>query len=198
MHGQLRPALVLFSALSLLTGLAYPLVVTVAARSFFPWQANGSLVETGGRIVGSELIGQGFATDRYFHSRPSAAGPNGYDASASGGSNLGPTNRILVERVRRDLALVRRENSEQPVPIDLVTTSASGLDPHISPAAADFQLVRVAHARGLREQMVRGLVRRLTEPRTLGILGEPRVNVLRLNLALDRLSTDEARPHPDG
>ncbi len=189
MLSHLRPALVLFALLSALTGIAYPLLVTGVAQLAFPWQANGSLIEREGRIAGSALIGQAFADPKHFWSRPSATGPVPYNAANSGGSNLGPGNPALHEAVTQRIAVLRAADpgNTLPVPADLVTASASGLDPHISRAAADYQAARVARARGLPEARVRELIEAHTEGARLGFLGEPRVNVLALNLALDAL-----------
>jgi K+-transporting ATPase ATPase C chain len=172
-------------AATLLLGIGYPLAVTGLAQALFPDRANGQLIWRDGRLVGSRLISQPFSSPGYFRSRPSAAGPAGYDAAASGGTNLGPTNAALVNAVRARAEAARLENPGVPVPVDLVTSSASGLDPHISPAAAAFQVPRVARERGVAEASVRQLVAAFTTPRDLRFLGEPRVNVLELNLALD-------------
>ncbi len=187
MRTELRPALVLLLAFTVLTGVAYPLVVTGLAKLAFPGQAEGSLIVRGGRVVGSRLVGQPFEDARYFWGRPSATSPVPYDASASTGSNLGPLNPALLAAVRPRVAALRAADSTArgPVPVDLVTASGSGLDPDISPAAAEFQVARVARARGMAPEAVRALVRRHTTGRTLGVLGEPRVNVLELNLDLD-------------
>ena len=172
---------------TLLFGLVYPLAVTGLSHLLFPKQANGSLIEKNGQILGSRLIGQPFTSDKYFHSRPSAAG-SGYDATASSGSNLGPTNQQLVDRVKQDVAKLQQENPGVAIPADLVTTSGSGLDPDISPAAAEFQIPRIARARGIHVETLRPLVARHTQQRQWGILGEARVNVLELNLDLNASS----------
>ena len=176
-------------ATTVLLGILYPLAVTLLAQWAFPRQANGEIIQLGGKMVGSSLIGQPFTSAGYFHSRPSAAGAAGYDpdASSGGASNLGPTNSALITRVNGDVQKLQAENPGARIPVDLVTSSGSGLDPHISPAAAEFQIVRVARERGMSEGDVRALVARHTEGRQFGILGEPRVNVLELNLELDVL-----------
>lgn len=193
---EIRPAIVLLLVLTVITGLAYPLAMTGIAGVLFPRQAQGSLIEKDGKIIGSALIGQEFKEDKYFHGRPSAttaADPNDstktvsapYNAVNSGGSNLGPTSKALADRVKEDVDKLKAENPNQPVPVDLVTTSGSGLDPNISSEAAQFQVPRVAKARNMSEDTLRQLVVANTEGRLLGLLGEPRVNVLALNLALD-------------
>lgn len=192
MRRNLLTAILMTIVTTLLLGLVYPLVVTVLAQVIFPDKANGQLIRSGdGLIIGSRIIGQPFTSPGYFRSRPSAAGSAGYDANGSSGSNLGPTNQKLIDRVKADMAQLQAENPGNPVPIDLVTTSASGLDPHISPAAAEFQVPRVAGERGLSETQVRALLSAHTNGRQLGFLGEPVVNVLTLNLALD-----ESKPMP--
>ena len=182
---QLKIAILFTAVTTILCGILYPLAVTGAAKLFFPDKANGSLILSNGKIVGSRLIGQAFVSPAYFHPRPSAAG-TGYDSLASAGSNLGPTNRQLADRIRSQAADLRAENPGTPIPADLLTTSASGLDPDISTAAAEFQVSRVARARGISEPELRALIRAHTTPRQFSLLGEPRVNVLELNLALDR------------
>jgi K+-transporting ATPase ATPase C chain len=184
MKKNLATAILMTIATTILLGVAYPLVVTGIATVLFPDNANGQLLQREGKNVGSRIIGQPFTNLGYFHSRPSAAG-NGYDAANSGGTNLGPTNQKLSDRVRQDAASLQAENPGRPIPVDLITTSASGLDPHISPAAAEFQVLRVARERGMSEDEVRQLVAKHTAGRQLGFLGEPRVDVLELNLDLD-------------
>jgi len=185
---QLIIAIRVTLAFTILTGVAYPLLVTGVAKAIFPRQANGSLIQANGKTIGSELIGQRFTRPEYFHGRPSAAGSDGYDGLASGGSTLGPTNQHLVDRVQGDLKKFREENPSftGPIPADLLTASGSGLDPEISPASADAQVARVAAARGMTADALRQMVAANTEGRQFGILGEPRVNVLKLNLALDQ------------
>jgi K+-transporting ATPase ATPase C chain len=195
---EIRPAIVLLVALALITGLIYPLALTAIAGAVFPHQAQGSLIEQNGKVIGSALIGQVFTDDKHFHGRPSATmAPDPkdpsktvdapYNAANSGGSNMGPTSKALAERLKGDVGRLQKENPSQTVPIDLVTTSGSGLDPDISPEAARFQALRIAKARGLPESRVQALVDNQIEGRTFGLLGEPRINVLKLNLALDKL-----------
>jgi K+-transporting ATPase ATPase C chain len=189
MKDQIRPALTMLLLLTVLTGLVYPLAVTGLAQVFFPHQANGSLIMREGKVIGSRLIGQHFDKPEYFWSRPSATSPFPYNAAASGGSNLGPTNPVLIDAVKARVAALRAADpgNDLPIPVDLVTASGSGLDPHISPAAALYQANRVARTRGLDEPTLLKLVAQHTEERQFGVLGEPRVNVLQLNLALDAL-----------
>src|SRR3954467_2998212 len=197
---EIRPAIILLLLLTAITGLAYPLAMTAIAGVIFPKQAQGSLIEKDGKVIGSSLIGQEFKDDKYFHGRPSATSapapadtpkpePAPYNAANSGGSNLGPTSKALNDRIKDDVEKLKGENSSTPVPVDLVTTSGSGLDPDISPEGALFQVPRVAKARNMPEDRVRQLVTEHTEGRLAGLLGEPRVNVLALNLALDRAAT---------
>lgn len=189
---NLMISVLLTIATTILLGIIYPLVVTGLAQVMFPRKANGELIEVNGKLIGSHLIGQGFSGPSYFHPRLSSAG-NGYDATASNGSQLGPTNHQLVDRVKADVTTLQAENPGTPVPIDLVTSSASGLDPDITPAAAEFQIPRVAKERGLSEERVRELVRLHTEQRQFGFLGEQRVNVLELNLALNEITQNASR-----
>lgn len=205
MLSHFRPAIVLFILFTVLTGLAYPLAITGIGEKLFPHQANGSLIEKDGKVIGSELIGQTFSSDKYFHGRPSATvdtDPNDstktvpapYNAANSGGSNLGTTSKALIDRVQAETDKLKAENPNVAVPVDLVTTSASGLDPDISPAAALFQLPRIAKARGISSDTLNQLIAVHTEPRWLGIIGEPVVNVLKLNLALDALTESATKP----
>jgi potassium-transporting ATPase KdpC subunit len=191
MKKNLITAVLLTIVTTILLGIIYPMVVTGLAQVLFHNKANGQLITRNGVVVGSRIIGQPFSSAKYFHSRPSAAG-NGYDAGNSGGSNLGPTNQKLVDRVKGDVAALQAENPGKPVPVDLVTTSGSGLDPDISPAGAEFQVPRIARERGMSEDQVRRLIAQHTEGRQLGFLGEPRVNVLELNLALDEAPSQRA------
>ncbi|NTU64900.1 MAG: potassium-transporting ATPase subunit KdpC [Chloroflexi bacterium] len=192
MRAQLKPAIIILALLTLITGVIYPLVITVIAQVAFPAQANGSLIVKDGKAIGSELIGQPFDDPKYFWGRLSATGPFSYNAAASSGSNLGPTNPALLDEVqaRLDALQAADPNNPRSIPVDLVTASGSGLDPHISPAAAEYQVSRVAHARGLDEAVVRQLVAQHMQGRDFGVLGEPRVNVLELNLALDEMAGD--------
>jgi K+-transporting ATPase ATPase C chain len=187
MKQNLKIAILMTLVTTVLLGIIYPLVVTGLAQVLFHDKANGQLISRQGAVIGSRIIGQGFSGAGYLHSRPSAAG-NGYDAANSGGTNFAPTNQKLIDRVNADVAKLQAENPGHPIPVDMVTTSASGLDPDITPASAEFQVPRIAHERGLDEQQVRQIIQRHTEGRQLGFLGEPRVNVLEVNLALDDVS----------
>jgi len=187
MKKHLITAFLMTIATTILLGVLYPLLITAVAQIVFKNKANGQLISRNGEVIGSRIIAQPFTSAKYFHPRPSAAG-NGYDAANSGGTNLGPTNQKLIDRIQADAKTLHEENPSQPVPVDLLTTSASGLDPEISPAAAEFQVPRVARERGLPESTVRDLVQKHTDQRDLGLLGEARVNVLELNLALDDLT----------
>jgi len=192
MHAQIKPAIIILALLTLLTGVIYPLVVTVIAQVTFPAQANGSVIVKDGKAIGSELIGQPFGDPKYFWGRLSATTPFPYNAASSSGSNLGPTNPALIAEVQARITALKAADpaNAQPIPVDLVTSSGSGLDPHISPAAAAYQAARVARARGLDEAAVRQLIAQHTLGRDLGVLGEPRVNVLELNLALDATASN--------
>lgn len=185
---QLRPAILVLVLLTIVTGVAYPAAVTAVAQAVFPNQANGSLVSTAdGRVIGSSLIGQAFSDPKYFWGRPSAAGKDGYDANGSAGSQLGPTSQDLIDRISAEVDRLKAANGDAPIPVDLVTTSASGLDPQISPAAAEYQVARIASARGIDPVAVRAAVARHTDQPLLGFIGEPAVNVLLVNLDLDGL-----------